>query len=93
MGQCDTQELKEDFEQAMHKWQFIPQIAEVTSGDDFPANYLILDTRTHRRDVLQIIGIADNPRGVKIRYRMVEGAAVKKISQTAIQQRATKLDR
>ena len=44
---------------------------------------MILDTRTHRRGVLQIMGVADSPRGVKIRYRMVEGAAVKKISQTA----------
>ena len=42
---------------------------------DFPANYMILDTRTHRRGVLQIMGVADNPRGVKIRYRLVEGAA------------------
>ena len=51
--------------------------------DDFPANYMILDTRTHRRGVLQIMGVADNPRSVKIRYRLVEGAAVKKTSQTA----------
>jgi hypothetical protein len=71
------QELKEEFEKAMHEWKEIPQIAEVTSGDDFPANYLILDTRTHRRGVLQITGVANDPRGVKIRYRLVEGASVK----------------
>jgi predicted Ser/Thr protein kinase len=73
-------ELKENFEQAMQEGKFIPPMAEVTTSDGFPANYLILDTRTHRRGVLQIMGVADNPRGVKIRYRMVEGAAVKKIS-------------
>ena len=72
----------------MHEGKSIPKFAEVTSDDDFPANYMILDTRTHRRGVLQIMGAADNPRGVKIRYRLVEGATVKKIS--AIHQRATK---
>ena len=80
---ADPRMLKEDFDEAMHEWKFIPQIAELTSGDDFPANYLILDTRTHRRGVLQIIGVADNPRGVKIRYRLVEGAAVKKTAAAA----------
>jgi hypothetical protein len=81
---ADPQSLKEDFEKAMHEWKFIPQIAEVTSDADFPANYLILDTRTHRRGVLQIVGVADHPRSVKIRYRLVEGAAVKKISPAAL---------
>src|SRR4030095_14366982 len=35
------QDLKEKFDEAMHEWKEIPHIAEVTSGDDFPANYLI----------------------------------------------------
>jgi len=74
------QDLKKDFEQAMHEWKEIPQVAEVVSGDDFPASYLILDTRTHRRGVLQIIGAGNHPRSVKIRYRLVEGAAVKKVT-------------
>ncbi|MEA3212535.1 MAG: eukaryotic-like serine/threonine-protein kinase [Chthoniobacter sp.] len=77
------QDLKEDFDKAMHQWNLIPQIAEVTSDGQFPANYLILDTRTHRRGVLQIVGAADHPRSVKIRYRLVEGAAVRKTSQPA----------
>ncbi len=74
--------LKEEFDRAMHSWKFISQIAEVTSDDQFPANYLILDTRTHRRGVLQIMGVADNPRSVKIRYRLVEGAGIKATSAT-----------
>jgi hypothetical protein len=77
------QDLKRDFEQAMHEWKEIPQVAEVVSGEDFPANYLILDTRTHRRGVLQIMGVGNHSRSVKIRYRLVEGAAVKKITQAA----------
>jgi hypothetical protein len=77
---ADPGKLKEDFEKAMHDWNDIPQIAEVTADGHFPANYLILDTRTHRRGVLQIMGVSDNRRGVKIRYRLVEGAAVKKVS-------------
>ena len=64
----------------MREWKFIPQIAEVTAGDGFPANYQIFDTRTHRRGVLQILGLSDRPRGVRIRYRLVEGAAVKQAS-------------
>jgi predicted Ser/Thr protein kinase len=75
-NEATPRDLKEKFEEAMREWKEIPHIAEVTTGDDFPANYLILDTRTHRRGVLQILGVADQPRGVKIRYRLVEGAAV-----------------
>jgi|GEM_PF-2176351 len=71
-------ELKEAFDQAMKEWGFIPQIAELSCDADFPTSFMILDTRTHRRGVLQITGVADNPRGVKIRYRLVEGAPVKK---------------
>jgi hypothetical protein len=71
------QDLKRYFDEAMHEWKELPHIAEVTSDGKFPANYMILDTRTHRRGVLQITGLADHPRGVKIRYRLVEGAPVK----------------
>jgi serine/threonine protein kinase/WD40 repeat protein len=74
----DSQMLKEDFEKAMHDWNIIPHIADVTTAGEFPANYLILDTRTHRRGILQILGVSDKPRGVQIRYRLVEGAPVKK---------------
>jgi hypothetical protein len=66
--------LKEEFDKAMHEWKELPHIADVTSDGTFPTNYMILDTRTRRRGVLQIAGVADNPRGVKIRYRLVEGA-------------------
>jgi hypothetical protein len=83
--------LKEEFDKAMHEWKELPHIAEVTSDGNFPANYMILDTRTRRRGVLQITGVADHPRGVKIRYRLVEGAAVKKTAQTA--QKPAPLDR
>ena len=76
-------DLKEHFDQAMHDWNKIPPIAEVTSDEHFPATFMILDTRMHRRGVLQIMGVTDLPRGVKIRYRLVEGAPVKKISHTA----------
>jgi serine/threonine protein kinase len=75
-------ELKEEFDKAMHEWKEFPHIAEVTSDGHFPANYMILDTRTRRRGVLQIMGVADQPRSVKIRYRLVEGAPVKKTSQS-----------
>ena len=34
--------------------------------------------------MLQILGTSDQPRGVKIRYRLVEGAAVKKITPAAL---------
>ncbi len=78
---ADPRMLKEHFEKAMHEWNFIPRIAEITSDGDFPTTYLILDTRTHRRGVLQILGTSDQPRGVKISYRLIEGAAVKKITQ------------
>ena len=67
----------------MHNWNEIPQVAEVTSDDAFPTTYLILDTRTHGKGVLQILGVADNPRSVKIRYRLVEGVPVKKVTQAA----------
>jgi hypothetical protein len=80
---ADARMLKEHFEKAMHEWNFIPRIAEMASDGDFPATYLILDTRTHRRGVLQILGTSDKPRGVKISYRLIEGAAVKKITQAA----------
>jgi hypothetical protein len=80
---ADPGMLKERFEKAMHEWGEIPQIAELTSDGEFPAAYLILDTRTHRRGVLQILGTTDQPRGVKIGYRLVEGAAVKKITPAA----------
>jgi hypothetical protein len=77
---ADPQMLKEHFEKAMHEWNFIPPIAEITSDGDFPATYLILDTRTHRRGVLQILGTSNQPRGVKINYRLIEGAAVTRIT-------------
>src|SRR6185503_15994886 len=77
---ADPRMLKEDFEKAMHDWNKNPPIATLTSEGDFPATYLILDTRAHRRGVLQILGTSDQPRGVKISYRLVEGAAVKKIT-------------
>jgi hypothetical protein len=80
---ADPRMLKEEFDKAMHEFGFIPQIAEVTSDGEFPETYLILDTRTHRRGVLQILGTCDQPRGVKISYRLIEGAAVKKITQAA----------
>jgi len=47
---------------------------------DGSATYAI-QTREGGKGILQILGSTDD--GVKIRYRMVEGAAVKKISQTA----------
>ena len=75
-------DLKDNFERAKHDWNFIPQVAEVTSDGHFPATYEIFDTRTHRMGVLQILGVADHPRGVKIRYRLVEGAPVKKPAPT-----------
>ena len=53
--------LKKEFDREMSEWKLISQIAEVTSGDNFPATYLILDTRTHRMGVLQITGVAENP--------------------------------
>lgn len=62
----------------MRDWNFIPPIADVTTAGQFPASYLILDTPTHRRGILPILGVSDQPRGVKIRHRLVEGAAVKK---------------
>jgi len=80
---ADARMLKEHFDKAMHEWNMIPQIAEITSDGQFPETYLILDTRTHRRGVLQILGTSDNPCGVKISYRLIEGAAVKKITQAA----------
>ena len=80
---ADPRMLKEAFEKAMHSWNEIPQIADVTTTGEFPANYLILDTRTHRRGVVQITGVADHPRGVKIRYRLVEGAPVIDAARTA----------
>lgn len=80
---ADPRMLKEDFEEALHNFNKIPPIADVSATGEFPANYLILDTRTHRRGILQILGVAENPRGVKIRYRLVEGAPVKKITPPA----------
>ncbi len=80
---ADPRMLKEDFEEAMHNFNKIPPFADVTTTGEFPANYLILDTRTHRRGILQILGVSDNPRGVKIRYRLVEGAPVKKVTPAA----------
>jgi len=80
---ADPRMLKEDFEEAMRNFNKIPPLADVTTTGEFPANYLILDTRTHRRGILQILGVGDNPRGVKIRYRLVEGAPVKKITPAA----------
>jgi hypothetical protein len=72
----DPRMLKDKFEQAMQERKEYPPIAELTSDDQFPANFLILDTRTHRRGVLQIMGVTDKPSGVKIRYKLVQGAAM-----------------
>jgi hypothetical protein len=80
---ADARMLKEHFDKVIHEWNFNSRIAEMTSDSDFPTTYLILDTRTHRRGVLQILGTSDKPRGVKISYRLIEGAAVKKITQAA----------
>ena len=52
-------------------------VEEITSDDNFPTTYLILDTRTHRKGVLQILGVADNPLRVKLRYKLVQSAASK----------------
>lgn len=73
-------ELKGYFAAAVQDGKALSPVAELTSDNDFPANFLILDTRTHRRGVLQIAGVTEHSPGVKIRYRLVEGAPVKKIS-------------
>ncbi len=78
--QATSLDLKEAFQEAMHESKEIPSIVEIAIDEQFPGTCMILDTRTHRRGVLQIKGVADNPRGVKIRYRLVEGAPVKSIS-------------
>ena len=52
-------------------------VEEITSDDNFPTTYLILDTRTPRKGVLQILGVADNPLRVKLRYKLVQSAASK----------------
>jgi serine/threonine protein kinase len=63
--------LKKELERKLSEWAFIPQIAEMSTDGEFPATYLILDTRTHSIGVLQITGLTDNPRGVRIRYKLV----------------------
>jgi hypothetical protein len=92
---ASPRDLKEAFDEAMSSWGFIPQIADLSCEADFPAdlagavlsgrasetsNFMILDTRTHRRGILTITGVTDDRKGVKIRYRLVEGAPVKKIT-------------
>lgn len=37
----------------------------------FPATFLLLNTRTRRMGMVQIIGVSEKPAGVKIRYRMI----------------------
>jgi serine/threonine protein kinase/signal peptidase I len=69
--------LRKEFDREMSEWRFIPQVAEASSDGQFPATYLLLDTRTHRMGVLQITGGAENPARVKIRYKLVRGAAGK----------------
>ncbi len=41
------------------------------------------ETRDGAKGLVQILGISDNPPGLRIRYRLVEDAAVKRTSQTA----------
>jgi predicted Ser/Thr protein kinase len=69
--------MEQEFKRELSEWSFISQVAQVTSNDNFPTTYLILDTRTHRKGVLQITGVADNPLRVTLRYKLVQGGATK----------------
>ena len=75
---ASPRDLKEAFDEAIAERKFIPQVAELSCDADFPTSFMILDTLTHRRGVLQITGVVEKPLGVKIRYRLVEGVAVRK---------------
>ena len=67
--------LKKEFAREMSEWGFISRVAELKSDGKFPATYLLLDTRIHRQGVMQITGVTDNLRGVKLRYKLVQAGA------------------
>jgi hypothetical protein len=77
--QSSPRDLKEYFDEAMHSRGFIPPVAELSCDADFPQSFMILETRTHRRGILQITGVVEKPLGVKIRYRLVEPVAVRTV--------------
>lgn len=69
--------LKKEMARVESEFGFIPRMAELTTDGKFPATWLILQTRSqsktlvHGMGVLQILAATDNPRGVKIRYKLV----------------------
>ena len=78
-----TTQLAEQLKDRLSEWGFIPEVAGLTTDGKFPATYLF-ETRARQADrsasrsgILQITGVNDNPRGVKIRYKLVPPAAGK----------------
>ena len=69
--QITTTQLTEQMKRRLSEWGFIPEVAELTTDGKFPATYLI-QTRAGRMGILQITGSAENPRGVKIRYKLIQ---------------------
>ncbi len=75
--QATPAQLKKEFARELSEWGFHSRVAELKSDGNFPTTYLILDTRTHKMGVLQITGVAENPRGVKLRCKLVQGGVTK----------------
>lgn len=55
----------------LHQWGFIPLVAQMTAEETFPRTWLF-QTRSGRTGMLQVTGAAENPRGVKMRYKLVQ---------------------
>ena len=65
--------LKNEFSRELSEWGFHSRVDELKSDGKFPATFLLLDARTHSQGVLQITGLTENLRGVKLRYKLVQG--------------------
>ncbi|MGA2615986.1 MAG: protein kinase [Thermoguttaceae bacterium] len=72
--QITTTQLAEQLKGRLSGWGFIPQVADLVTDGKFPATYLF-QTRAGRMGILQVTGFTDNPRGVKIRYKLVQPPA------------------
>jgi len=61
---------------AIQEFGFISEAPELTTDGTLPATFFI-QTRNNLNGILQITGFTGNPRGVKIRYKLVQNAGSK----------------
>ncbi len=67
-------------------WSFIRQINDLMTDGKKPAAF-VFQTRSGLNGILQIIGPSDNPRGVKIRFKLVQKAGAANGQSASIPQK------